>query len=217
MRSDNQNKSIHFFHVYAALDRVNCLEIPDDEPCGDMSTLPLSAFVPSADECSILRLNYATLLSRIVVEKLDYFKMFQGCVVKHIQHKHSDVMKKKSVVVSSVGARTCMHDCAYTDECGCFNLMPHTSLIPRTLGRERVWYTYIAIELFQRNDVVVFLNSVVPFQFTLCVLHVIIMWHHTIAICYIQVRVLPCRNNANHNASCVSQKLLNVYQTLLLL
>ena len=92
--------------------------------------------------------------------------------MKHLQHKHSDVMKKKSVVVSFVSA------CVCGDECGCTNLMPHTNLIPRTLGKERVWYNIISIELFQMNDVVVFLNSVMPFQFTLCVLHVIIMWHH---------------------------------------
>lgn len=110
MRSDNQRKSIHFFHVYAALDRVNCIDLPDNEPCGDIKTLSLSTFVPSSAECNTLRMNYATLLSRIVVEKLEYFKAFQCCVVKHIQHENSDVMKQKSLLVSY----TNVHDvCMY--------------------------------------------------------------------------------------------------------
>ena len=100
MRSDHQRQSIHYFHMYAALDRVNAVDLPADHLVGDISTTPLSAFLPSPADCKVLRANYAVLLGRIVVKKLAFFKVFEDCVVNHITHKHSDVMKQKSVIVS---------------------------------------------------------------------------------------------------------------------
>ena len=111
MRSDNQRKSIHFFHVYGALDRVNCIGLSDEKLSGDITTLPLSTFVPSSIECITLRKNFAVLLGRVVVEKLEYFKKFQCCVVKHIQHEYSEEMKQKSCLVSHYTSCTyqCLH------------------------------------------------------------------------------------------------------------
>lgn len=100
MRSDNQRQSIHYFHMYAALDRVNAVDLPADHPVGDISTTPLSAFLPSPADCKVLRENYAVLLGRSVVKKLAFFRVFEDCVDRHITHKHSDVMKQKSVIVS---------------------------------------------------------------------------------------------------------------------
>ena len=102
MRSDHQRQSIHYFHMYAALDRINAVDLPTDHPLGDISITPLSAFLPSPADCKELRANYAVLLGRIVVKKLSYFKVFEDCVVRHITHKHSDVMKQKSVIVSTI-------------------------------------------------------------------------------------------------------------------
>ena len=106
MRSDHQRQSIHYFHMYAALDRVNALDLSADHPVGDISTTPLTEFLPSPADCKVLRENYAILLGRVVVKKLSFFRVFEDCVVSHITHKHSDVMKQKSVIVSRFKLRT---------------------------------------------------------------------------------------------------------------
>ena len=97
MRSDHQKQSIHYFHMYAALDHVNAIDLPADHPVGDISTTPLTEFLPSPANCKVLLENYAVFL---VVKKLPFFIIFEDCVGSHVTHKHSEVMKQKSVIVS---------------------------------------------------------------------------------------------------------------------
>ena len=80
--------------MYAALDRVNAVDLPADHPIGEISTIPLDVFLPSPTDCKELRTNYAVLLGRIVVKKLSFFQIFEDCVIHHITHEHSDVMKQ---------------------------------------------------------------------------------------------------------------------------
>ena len=100
MRSDHQRQSIHYFHMYGALYRVNAIDLPADHPVGDISTTPLTEFLPSAADCKVLPENYAVIVGRVVVKKLPFFRVFEDCVVSHITHKHSEVMKQKSTIVS---------------------------------------------------------------------------------------------------------------------
>ena len=55
MQSDHQRQSIHYFHMYAALDGVNALDLSADRPVGDISTTPLTEFLPSPADCKVLR------------------------------------------------------------------------------------------------------------------------------------------------------------------
>lgn len=57
MRSDHQRRSIHYFHMYAALDRVNVIDLPADCAVGDIATTPLPAFLPSPADSKQLRKN----------------------------------------------------------------------------------------------------------------------------------------------------------------
>lgn len=100
MSMEHQRQSIHFFHSYAVLDRVNCIDLPYDHLIGDVTSLPVTAFLPSMDDCKVLRSNYATILGRILVKKIPYFSKFKDCVTMHIAHQYSDEMKKPSKVVS---------------------------------------------------------------------------------------------------------------------
>ena len=100
MRSDHQKQSIHYFHMYASLDRVNAIDLPADHPVGDISTTPLTEFLPSPADCKVLLENYAVFLGHVVVKKLLFFIVFEDCVGSHVTHKHSEVMKQKSVIVS---------------------------------------------------------------------------------------------------------------------
>ncbi len=101
MTCDTQHQSIHFFHQYAVLDRVDCSQVPDDHPVGDLSSLPLFSFLPSPEDSKCLRDNYATLLGRMVVEKIPCFAAFKDCVAPHLPHAHSVEMKRKSDLVSA--------------------------------------------------------------------------------------------------------------------
>ena len=102
MSMEHQNQSLHFFHCYAALDRVNLKDFSNASPIGRAADLPLSTFLPDLLDCSSLRENYAILIGREVVKKLQYFKIFETCLPKHFTHAHSERMSQKSTVVSKV-------------------------------------------------------------------------------------------------------------------
>lgn len=86
MRVDSQVRSLHYFHAFAALSRVATLHLDDTKPIGDVKSLPLSAFLPSAEDCSALRDNYVILISRILVKHLAFLQPFRECVPKQIEH-----------------------------------------------------------------------------------------------------------------------------------
>ena len=101
MTFEHQRQSLHYFHSYAVLDRVNCADLPSGAPAGDIKSLSFAAFLPTPEDCSVIRYNYSVLLGRVLVEKLSFFKKFQDCIPKHLVHQHSEEMKKKSEVVST--------------------------------------------------------------------------------------------------------------------
>lgn len=55
MRIDHQTQSMNYFHSYAALDRIDFSGFSSSERVGDISSLPVSAFVPSAVDCKCFR------------------------------------------------------------------------------------------------------------------------------------------------------------------
>ena len=101
MTFEHQRQSLHYFHSYAVLDRVNCADLPSDVPVGDVKSLSFAAFLPTPEDCSVIPHNYSVLLGRVLIEKLSFFKKFRDCIPKHIIHEHSSEMKKKSTVVST--------------------------------------------------------------------------------------------------------------------
>lgn len=102
MRVDNQVRSLHYFHAFAALSHVETLHLYDTKPIGDIKALPLSTFLPSEEDCSALRDNYVVLISRILVKHVAFLQPFSKCVPKEIEHMYSEAMAKKSSVVSTM-------------------------------------------------------------------------------------------------------------------
>ena len=103
MRIDHQVKSLHYFHSYAALNRVEIAlsAFKAMEPQCDISSLSASTFLPSALDCEQLRANYIILAARVIVNNIPFFQPLQSCVPEHIHHKFSEQMKQKSVTVST--------------------------------------------------------------------------------------------------------------------
>ena len=99
MTMEHQTSSLHLFHAYAVLDRVDCTSLPDTAPTANLEELSPLSFLPSVEDCTQLRDDYITLVARTVVEKLPAFKPFASCVEKHIPHQYTSQMKEESVVV----------------------------------------------------------------------------------------------------------------------
>ena len=93
-------RSLHYFHAFTALSRVETLHLDDTKPIGDIKSLPLSTFLPSAEDCSALRDNYVILISRILVKHMAFLQSFSKCVPNQIEHMYSKEIAKKSSVVS---------------------------------------------------------------------------------------------------------------------
>ena len=87
MTVDKQCQSLHNFHAYAVMDRVDFCDIPNDKPIADVASLPLSTFLPDHKDCNELRQNYVTLLGRELIQTVPYFRLFADCIPKHIDHK----------------------------------------------------------------------------------------------------------------------------------
>lgn len=100
MNIDKQRQSLHYFQILAVLDRIDFHHLSNDKPIGEVSTLPISTFLPDRDDCRSLRSNYAILLGRELVKSIPYFKDFADCIPIHIKHMYSQEMSQKSVVVS---------------------------------------------------------------------------------------------------------------------
>jgi hypothetical protein len=97
---DHQSQSLHYFHCYAAMDRISFSQLDNSRPISNVRNLPLSAFIPSMEDCDMLLKNYTVLLGREMVKMLPFFEVFADCVPQHITHKFSHEMKCKSFIVS---------------------------------------------------------------------------------------------------------------------
>jgi hypothetical protein len=86
---------------YAALDRVPTIQLNDDPPLPErIRTIPLEHYLPSEMEEVDLRFEFSTLINRILCEYVPVFKPLAKSVNWHIQHRYSEISKKKSHLVS---------------------------------------------------------------------------------------------------------------------
>lgn len=105
MRSEgHQNHSLHFFHSFAVLDRVNFGGLSNHLPT-TCNTSPLQmalTLLPSVENDTSLLNNIATHISRVLVTHMPFFQFaFSDVTTWHIQHKFYREMSKKSEVVSA--------------------------------------------------------------------------------------------------------------------
>ena len=70
MRSDNQTKSLHYSHVCAVADRVNAKQMPNQMHMIDPKMVDLDVLLPSNDDEKIMKTNFCTLISRVLVKHI---------------------------------------------------------------------------------------------------------------------------------------------------
>lgn len=104
MRSDKGNLSLHYFHSYAVMDRIDVSDLSDEivPRCLPNPDVIARSLLPSAHDDSFLKQNFAVLVSRVLAKHFAFFSFtFEDSVRWHIQHEFSDQMAKKSTAVSN--------------------------------------------------------------------------------------------------------------------
>ena len=100
MRSDRQNQSLHYFHMYAVRDRTNLSESCENQRPAPKDP-PLEELLPSPDDCKQLHSNMEILVTRILARHMPFIaENFEDVVIHHISHPYSKEMSQKSEVVS---------------------------------------------------------------------------------------------------------------------
>lgn len=95
---DSQGKSLHYFHYYAVMDRID-LSTESDEPPSEIVSLTIDDILPTEDDYTTILSNFATLASRVICEHLAGFAPFKHLVKQHIEHIHQKEMCQRSKVV----------------------------------------------------------------------------------------------------------------------
>ena len=106
MRTDGrQNQSLHFFHTFAILDRIDFSKFSfkfSTTPPSDNPVQIVLKLLPSPQDDKALSKNVAILVSRILATHVPFFKRaFHDVVTWHIHHEYYEEMSQKSDVVSS--------------------------------------------------------------------------------------------------------------------
>ena len=63
-------KDHHWFSLYAIKNRVHGEQLANDKPTADISTLPLTTWLPSVNDCVLLHDEFIILVSCVLVAKL---------------------------------------------------------------------------------------------------------------------------------------------------
>lgn len=108
MRSKgHRNQSVHFFHSYAVLDRIDLshLSVQLTPTCNNSPEIMAHSILPSPENDESIIGNIAILIGRVLAAHMKYFQFtFSDCVTWHICHKYYKEMSSKSQVVSPFSA-----------------------------------------------------------------------------------------------------------------
>ena len=96
------NQSLHYFHYFAVLNRIDFSSFPDVHPqtCLNSPKQIAHSLLPSAGDDAKLRQLFVTHVSRILCTNIPFFKNTFGDIVEwHIEHQYYSEMSRKSHVV----------------------------------------------------------------------------------------------------------------------
>ena len=84
----NQIKSLHLFHSYAVLDRVNLSGFTDTSPNNEQLEINFHSFLSTAEDVKTLVSHSAVLIARLLVKHVPGFAIFSDVVPQHIHHPY---------------------------------------------------------------------------------------------------------------------------------
>lgn len=111
---DRQKQSLHYFHSFAVLDRVDLSGLSDECPKVDIKSFPVESLLPSDEDVQAISDNFAILIGRILVDYLPELSFLASASIRHIKHKYSAEMSKESHVVCQYNNT---HVCIYICTC----------------------------------------------------------------------------------------------------
>ncbi|XP_073236449.1 uncharacterized protein [Porites lutea] len=97
---DHVNRSLHWTHQFAIVDRVLNPNLDDTGPQKDVKNLQLVELLPDERVQKNLVFQWSILISQIVTKFLPAFRPYQAHVVYHIPHTYSAEMASKSETCS---------------------------------------------------------------------------------------------------------------------
>lgn len=100
MSREKQNTDIHWFLIYAIIDEIEDLTLPEDTPKRKLADTQPTDCLPNAADKDKLNDIFTILWTRVIVKTIPAFRRFEKSVIWHIPHQYEDEMKKKSETVS---------------------------------------------------------------------------------------------------------------------
>ena len=99
LRSDHQGDMLHMFSLIVGKSRTPAPELPFTSQVSNLSDIPVAWFLPTSSDVTAVKSNLVTLVAHILTEYFLSLAPFSKVVPKHILHKYSTQMSKKSDVV----------------------------------------------------------------------------------------------------------------------
>lgn len=99
MRSDHKSEVLHMFSMLAGLSRTPAPQLSHMGQVAQLKDVKTESFLPSVDDARKTKSNLIILVSRILTEYIDSMAPLGKSIPKHIEHRYSKEMAKKSEVV----------------------------------------------------------------------------------------------------------------------
>lgn len=96
------NRSIHWTHQFAIVDRVQAPELENKESQKPVKEIEFAELLPDQHVQANLLKHWAIIVSRIITKYLRAFQPLRNKVVWHIPHPHSKEMATRSNLVRPV-------------------------------------------------------------------------------------------------------------------
>ena len=98
-RSDHTGRLIHMFSLLASRSRTPAPELQHTGHLSDLNEIPDETFLPHKQDIEDVKSNLVILVGRILVEYIPALSFLSKVVPKHILHRYSKEMAKKSEVI----------------------------------------------------------------------------------------------------------------------
>ncbi len=98
-RSDHQGRMAHMYSILVGSSRTPAPELQHTGHLSKLTEVPNDAFLPHSEDIQAVKENLMILVSRILVQYFPTLAFLSKVVPKHILHKYSTEMAKKSEAV----------------------------------------------------------------------------------------------------------------------
>lgn len=99
LRSDHQGEMLHMFSLIVGQSRTPAPELPFTGQLSQLTDTPTEYFLPTSSDVAAVKNNLVVLVGRVLTEYFPALAPFSKVVPKHIRHRYSAQMCKKSNVV----------------------------------------------------------------------------------------------------------------------